>query len=134
MQEDPNIRAFSIAELLKLAPIGRSTLYNAIKAGRLRTRKPFGRRTIVLKSDWEAFLAGSDAAASVAVPTGRRPRGRPRKVPLAPPTAERVPLPADTIETAATPAPAAPKNETSKIEPDRALKISSKNTKPGIAQ
>jgi hypothetical protein len=37
-------------------------------------------------------------------------------------------------ETAATPAPAAPKSEPSKIEPDRALKKLPKNARPGVAQ
>lgn len=36
-------------------PLAKSTLYSAINAGTLKARK-FGRRTIILDSDWSDFL------------------------------------------------------------------------------
>jgi hypothetical protein len=101
LHDNPSIHAYSIAELAERGPVGKSTLYAEIATGRLIARK-IGRRTIILADDWRAFLAGAPpitptapAAALVPAPaTGRRPRGRPRKVPVASP-AERVPL-ADT--------------------------------------
>lgn len=47
--------AFSIDELAKAGPLGRSKLYEAIKAGDLIARKA-GRRTVVLKADYDRFL------------------------------------------------------------------------------
>jgi hypothetical protein len=135
MQDDPNIRAFSIAELLKLAPIGRSTLYAAIKAGRLRIRKPFGKRTVVLKGDWEAFLAGSPEAASVTVPTGRRPRGRPRKVPAPSTTTQRVPSENIPERAGALPAPPLQDHNGSHLgEGRRRYKKIGKTTERGVAE
>ena len=54
-------RAFTVAEAAALLGIGRSTIYVAIKDGRLKTRK-LGKRTLVLREDLDAFLA--------ALPTG----------------------------------------------------------------
>ncbi|WP_457094605.1 helix-turn-helix domain-containing protein [Microvirga sp. P5_D2] len=48
--------AFSISELAKAGPLGRSKLYEAIRDGALVARKA-GRRTIILKADFERFLA-----------------------------------------------------------------------------
>jgi hypothetical protein len=47
-------QAYTIEELTKLGPLGRSSLYKAIGEGRL-TAKKFGRSTIVLKQDWSGF-------------------------------------------------------------------------------
>lgn len=49
--------AYSINELAAAGPPGRSTIFKAIKDGELIARKA-GRRTIILKSDYEAYLAG----------------------------------------------------------------------------
>jgi len=80
--------AYSICELANDGPIGRSSIYNQIAAGRLRARK-IGRRTIILDKDWRAFLASTPAIApaepaaalSNTTATPRR-RGRPPKVPV----------------------------------------------------
>src|SRR5690349_7897755 len=84
--------AYSIGELAASGPVGRSTIYNAIAAGRLRARK-IGRRTIVLDEDWRAFLTDApivtrsnppaplDDAAS---PMGRL-SGTSQRLPAAPP-------------------------------------------------
>jgi hypothetical protein len=79
--------AYSINDLVEQGPVGKSTIYNEIAAGRLIARK-IGRRTIVLADDWRSYLAALRAitpakAPAAAVPiatTGRRPRGRPRKI------------------------------------------------------
>jgi excisionase family DNA binding protein len=47
--------ALKIDEVVEASSLGRATIYRAIKAGKLRTRK-FGSRTIVLREDLEAFL------------------------------------------------------------------------------
>jgi len=80
--------AYSIRELANDGPIGRSSIYNQIAAGRLRARR-IGRRTIILDEDWRAFLASTPAIApaepaaalSNTTATPRR-RGRPPKVPV----------------------------------------------------
>ena len=78
----------TIGELAKSGPVGRSTIYNSIASGRLRTRKSGG-RTIVLDEDWRAFPTSTpimapakSAVALTAAP--RRPRGRPCKSPVHP--------------------------------------------------
>ncbi len=55
--------AYSVAQASKLAGVGRSHLYEEIKAGRLPVRKA-GRRTLVLASDLSAWLAELPAARS----------------------------------------------------------------------
>jgi hypothetical protein len=136
-QDNPTKFAYSIAELAEDGPVGKSTLNSEIAAGRLVARK-IGRRTIIIADDWRSYLAGlpritptAPAASLPALPNARRPRGRPRKVPLAD---ARDPLPADPTGPAGLRAPALPKSEPSKIEPDRALKKFAKIPKPGIAQ
>jgi excisionase family DNA binding protein len=47
---------FSVAEAAKKAGVGRSTIYEELASGRLRARK-LGRRTIILKSDHQEWLA-----------------------------------------------------------------------------
>jgi hypothetical protein len=47
--------AFTIEELVKSGPLGRTSIYQAIRTGQLTARK-FGKRTFVLAGDFEAFL------------------------------------------------------------------------------
>jgi len=47
----------SVAELLAVLPISRATLNRHFRSGRLPVRK-LGRRTLVLRSDFDAFVAG----------------------------------------------------------------------------
>jgi excisionase family DNA binding protein len=47
---------FSVAALCAITGLGRTTLFAAIKDGRLIARKA-GRRTLVLRADLEEFLA-----------------------------------------------------------------------------
>lgn len=47
--------AYRINEAVLAIGLGRSTIYDLIKAGRLRTIKASGRR-LILKSDLEAYL------------------------------------------------------------------------------
>jgi excisionase family DNA binding protein len=49
--------AYSIAELAKVAGVGRSFLYEEIKGGRLKLKKA-GRRSLVLIADAQAWLDG----------------------------------------------------------------------------
>jgi excisionase family DNA binding protein len=56
MQPDTNGKlAYSIAELPELVSLGRSHIYEEIRAGRLRTIKA-GRRTLVLAEDLREWL------------------------------------------------------------------------------
>jgi excisionase family DNA binding protein len=54
--------ALSIAETTRILGIGRSTLYNLIKDGRLPVRK-LGKRTLVLREDLNKFVASLPAKA-----------------------------------------------------------------------
>jgi excisionase family DNA binding protein len=54
--------SYRIVELAQATGIGRSRLYEEISAGRLRTVK-FGRSTLVLAEDANAFLANLRGAA-----------------------------------------------------------------------
>jgi hypothetical protein len=47
--------ALSIADVQRESNLGRTTIYNAIKAGTLVARKA-GRRTVILRADFERFL------------------------------------------------------------------------------
>ena len=51
-----NRLAFSIPEVVEVAQVGRSTIYEEIKVGRLIARKARG-RTIILRKDLESWLA-----------------------------------------------------------------------------
>ncbi|GLU29630.1 MULTISPECIES: helix-turn-helix domain-containing protein [Brucellaceae] len=46
----------SIAQTARFLGIGRSTLYNLIKEGRLPVRK-LGKRTLILRDDLDQFVA-----------------------------------------------------------------------------
>ena len=48
--------ALSIADACEKAGVGRTTIYEAIAAGRLKARK-LGRRTLILRDDFTQFLA-----------------------------------------------------------------------------
>jgi len=63
MQQDTNGKlAYSIAELPGIVSLGRSHIYEEIRAGRLRTVKA-GRRTLVLAEDLRAWLLSMAGAA-----------------------------------------------------------------------
>jgi len=53
-------QALSIEEVRDITGFGRTKLYQAINAGALKARK-FGKRTIILKDDLEAFLMGLES-------------------------------------------------------------------------
>jgi hypothetical protein len=55
-----DMHAHRIDELARRGPIRRSRLYQEIAAGRLSARK-LGGKTVVLESDWRAFLAAAPA-------------------------------------------------------------------------
>ena len=52
--------SLSIEEVRSATGIGRTKLYEAINAGKLKARK-FGKRTIVLKDDLDTFLSSLDS-------------------------------------------------------------------------
>jgi hypothetical protein len=52
---------YSINETIDLTPLGRTSIYEAIKDGRLPIRKA-GRRTVVLAPDLAAFLSSLPGA------------------------------------------------------------------------
>ena len=66
MQQDTGGKlAYSIADLPSLISLGRSHIYEEIRAGRLRTVKA-GRRTLVLAEDlrtWLLSLGGTEEGA-----------------------------------------------------------------------
>lgn len=47
--------SYSIQEVSDLVGLGKTKIYAAIKSGELKARK-YGKRTLVLKQDVEAFL------------------------------------------------------------------------------
>jgi excisionase family DNA binding protein len=47
--------ALSVEQAADAAPVGRTKLYEAIRDGRLKTRKS-GRRTVILIDDFKQFL------------------------------------------------------------------------------
>ena len=52
---EPTPLAISIADAVRMCGLGRTSLYAAIAAGKLKTRKA-GRRTLVETSELKAFL------------------------------------------------------------------------------
>lgn len=54
--------AFRIDEAVRASGLGRTTIYNEIKAGRLKAVMVAGRR-LILRSDLEAYLRNSAEAA-----------------------------------------------------------------------
>ncbi len=61
IESPPDKLAHSIDESCAIAGVGRSFIYAAIAAGDLTARKA-GRRTLILHSDLEAWLAGLPTA------------------------------------------------------------------------
>jgi excisionase family DNA binding protein len=47
--------AVGITDAIRLSGVGRSTIFDEIKAGRLKARKA-GRRTLILRDDLKAWL------------------------------------------------------------------------------
>jgi excisionase family DNA binding protein len=54
---------YSAEEAAKVAGVGRTRIFSAIGSGRLLARK-FGRRTVILREDLEAFLRALPARKS----------------------------------------------------------------------
>lgn len=52
--------SLSIGEACAITGIGRTNLYKAINSGVLKARK-YGKRTIILRGDLDAFLASLEA-------------------------------------------------------------------------
>jgi hypothetical protein len=59
--------ALTIDECVDSGPVGRTSLYTAMRDGRLRFMKN-GRRTYVLLEDWLAFLRQEPVAAAFSEP------------------------------------------------------------------
>jgi excisionase family DNA binding protein len=72
MPRDTYKLAMSIAEFARLAGVGRSTLYNEIKSGRLKVRKA-GRRSLILREEGLAWLATLPVASAKAFPESIAP-------------------------------------------------------------
>jgi excisionase family DNA binding protein len=54
--EELRREGLSVVEACRIAGIGRTKVYEAIADGRLKARK-FGKRTIILRSELQDFLA-----------------------------------------------------------------------------
>ena len=52
---EPQKLGFTVEEAAALSAIGRTRIFAAIKDGKLKARK-FGRRTVILATDLQAFL------------------------------------------------------------------------------
>jgi excisionase family DNA binding protein len=75
--------AFAVKEICRAYGISRETVYNEIRRGRLRALK-LGKKTIVLKSDAEAWrnsLPPLKLAARGEAPLPRGARRQPRRLP-----------------------------------------------------
>ena len=70
MRQDNEKLAYSIAELPAIVSLGRSHIYEEIRAGRLRTIKA-GRRTLVLADDLRAWLRSMADAPDRGAQSGR---------------------------------------------------------------
>lgn len=53
--------AYRVDELAEAGPIGRTSIFNAIKKGKLRAKKA-GSATIILAADWQDFLESLPSA------------------------------------------------------------------------
>jgi hypothetical protein len=74
---DPTVRlAYSIRDVAKLTGLGRSLLFEEIRAGHLLVRK-IGRRTIVLHTDLNAWLSGLPD--KTAGQSNQKPKPKPQK-------------------------------------------------------
>jgi excisionase family DNA binding protein len=60
MQHNTQKLAYSIVDIAKLVGIGRSLIFEEVKAGRLPVKKA-GRRTLVLDADLSAWLSNLPA-------------------------------------------------------------------------
>jgi excisionase family DNA binding protein len=60
MQNDAQKLAYSIDDIAKLVGVGRSLLFEEVKAGRLPVKKA-GRRTLILDADLSAWLSNLPA-------------------------------------------------------------------------
>jgi excisionase family DNA binding protein len=65
--------AFSVAEACSAARIGRTSLYQAIRAGELRALKR-GRRTIILANDLRRYLESLPTLEAAAMTETKGPR------------------------------------------------------------
>jgi excisionase family DNA binding protein len=65
MQNPAQKLAYSIDDVTKLTGVGRSFVYEQIKAGRLVVKKA-GRRTLIFDTDLKAWLAGLPGKAPTA--------------------------------------------------------------------
>jgi excisionase family DNA binding protein len=64
--------AYSVEEVCQLAKICKQNVYNALNSGRLRGKK-VGARTIILRSDLTAYMAGLDDYSPKAKEAGHDP-------------------------------------------------------------
>ena len=56
-EADPATLGLSVEDAARIAGIGRSRIYEELKEGRLTARK-VGKRTLILRTDLEAWLNG----------------------------------------------------------------------------
>jgi hypothetical protein len=77
MQNDSQRLAYSIDDITKQVGIGRSLLFEEIKAGRLLVKKA-GRRTLVIDADLRAWLSNLPAK-SAGGPEGKKPNPKNHK-------------------------------------------------------
>jgi excisionase family DNA binding protein len=63
LEHSPTKLAFGIAEAVQATNVGRSLLYEEIRAGKLKTFK-VGNRTLIATDDLKAWLAAYRTAAS----------------------------------------------------------------------
>lgn len=68
MDDNKQNGAFTLIEFLTWARIGRTKAYEEIDAGRLKIRK-LGRKTLILRTDAEAWLENLPSAVADPVPT-----------------------------------------------------------------
>jgi excisionase family DNA binding protein len=52
---DPNAVGLSVADVVARSGLGRSSIYEALASGQLPARK-FGKRTLILKSDFDDWI------------------------------------------------------------------------------